>query len=85
MEVKTDHVALDANATLEDLFQAYAIRSMPDASPERYEITKNAFYMGVNAMITMLRMTNSDVDFTKKFYEIENAFEMYNLALTGSH
>lgn len=85
MEVKTDVVAFDRNVTLDDLFQAYAIRSMPDASPERYQITKNAFYMGVNATMSMLSMSRSDEEFTTCFETIEKAFEMYNSELMSSH
>ena len=81
MKVKTDTVAIDSNSTLEDLFQAFAIRSMPHAGPETYEITKNAYYMGVNATLKLLQSSNSSREFTNKFKEIEKSFELYSNSL----
>lgn len=85
MQVKQETIAFDKDATIDDLFQAFADRALEGMPPREYKIVKNAFYMGINATLSMLNNAESKQDFNDRFENIESAFETYNANLVGRH
>lgn len=83
MDVKSESIGISSDATLKDLFELYAGRSMPDVSEKQFLTAKNAFYMGVNATLTLTYSANSGKELLEKLMELEKEFEVYHADLVG--
>jgi len=83
MDVKSESIAINENATLDDLFEMYISRAFNDAPKEITLQMENSFYMGVNASLTLLAMAETNNELLEKLIELQNAFEIYNANLVG--
>ncbi len=83
MDVKSETIEISDESTLADLFKLYAERALPDAPANKYLATKNAFYMGLNAALTLLHSSKDSEALFDRLKQLEIEFEVYHANLVG--
>jgi len=85
MKTATRTVEFPSDATIDDLFELFASCTMPEGiSEHRFLVTKNAYYQGINALLSILSSATGEEDFLKKCESAEAHYAQYEASLHGT-